>query len=268
MKKKLNKIQLKRQIEKLLLDLELKLQKSGVYGSDFKFWRSQKKAIKKIFFADKGQLIHCTAAGKTLIFVVSCYIDYKLKGNLKFLTNAHQIMLLDQHIEDFYKVFGSAGIEAGYSMFYSRRFNDKFIEDIRSELKFNIPYIKVSSTNSSTQIKDEINNSLSQKRPHFVFSTYHSAYKLKNIHFNIISETGYNFNYVKNIISKDYKKYEKNDFNVLKEKDTSLFLNNCDLTSFHMMCSADILVTGASAFSILASYLNNNAKEMIHTMKL
>ena len=187
MNNKLNRTKEILKIEKELIDLESKLRKSGVYGPDFKFWRSQKKAIKKILFEDKGQLIHCTAAGKTLIFVVACYIDYKLKGNLKFLINAHQIMLLDQHIEDFYKVFGSAGIKAGYSVLYSKSFNDNYLEELRNELKFPFSYKKVSSTNSPIQILEDISNSQSQNIPHFVFSTYHSANKLEGIEFDIIN---------------------------------------------------------------------------------
>ena len=62
------------------------------------------------------------------------------------------------------------------------------------------------------------------------------------------------------------KKYDKvkfhvlsegntNEFNVIKSDDVNLYINHGDLQSFNMMCSSDILITGLSSFSILASYL-------------
>jgi hypothetical protein len=45
------------------------------------------------------------------------------------------------------------------------------------------------------------------------------------------------------------------DFNFIKNEDVNLYINKGDLESFNMMCSSDILITGLSSFSILASYL-------------
>jgi hypothetical protein len=45
------------------------------------------------------------------------------------------------------------------------------------------------------------------------------------------------------------------DFDLIKNEDVNLCINNGDLESFNMMCSSDILITGLSSFSILASYL-------------
>jgi len=61
-------------------------------------------------------------------------------------------------------------------------------------------------------------------------------------------------------------KYENIELNVISEGDKNLFndlvsvgcklhLNKNDLESFNMMCSSDILVTGLSSFSVMASYV-------------
>jgi hypothetical protein len=45
------------------------------------------------------------------------------------------------------------------------------------------------------------------------------------------------------------------DFDLIKNNDVKLYINHNDLDSFNMMCSSDILITGLSSFSVLASYL-------------
>ena len=183
----LEQISLKKQIEDILTSLEPMLEK--VYGKGFKFRSYQKKSIKKMILNDKGQIIHGTGTGKSITAAVTCYVYYILNGKLPntFLINAHQTMLIDQLLEDYYKVFGSAGIKAGYSVLYGKSFNDNYLEELRNELKFPFKYKKVSSTNSPIQILEDINNSQSQNIPHFVFSTYHSANKLEGIEFDIIN---------------------------------------------------------------------------------
>ena len=48
------------------------------------------------------------------------------------------------------------------------------------------------------------------------------------------------------------------DFQELKNEDTLFHLNGSDIVSLNDMCFSDILVTGQSTYSILASYLNKN----------
>ena len=84
----------------------------------------------------------------------------------------------------------------------------------------------------------------------------------KNIHFTILSETGYKHAQL-NTENTSTGHYKKNSFDIFKDSDTTLILNYCDLQCFHMMCSADILITAPSAFSIFASYLNKT-KEQYH----
>ena len=184
----IQKLVLNNKIEKILTELEPMLSKA--YGvKEFKFRSYQKKSIKQMILEDKGQIIHGTGTGKSITAAVACYVYYVLNGKLPntFLINAHQTMLIDQLLEDYYKVFGSAGIKAGYSVLYSKSFNDNYLEELRNELEFPFNYKKVSSTNSPIQILEDINNSQSQNTPHFVFSTYHSANKLEGIEFDIIN---------------------------------------------------------------------------------
>jgi len=185
--KVLKKLIFKKEIENILLELEPMLFKA--YGENFKFRSYQKKSIKKMILQDKGQIIHGTGTGKSITAAVTCYVYYVLNGKLPniFLINAHQTMLIDQLLEDYFKVFGCAGIKAGYSVFYSKIFKDNYLEDLRNELNFGFNYKKVSSTNSQLQILKDINNSQSQNIPHFIFSTYHSAHKLEGIEFDIIN---------------------------------------------------------------------------------
>ena len=46
------------------------------------------------------------------------------------------------------------------------------------------------------------------------------------------------------------------DFKVLVRENITLQLGGSDLEAFHHMCAADILITGQSSFSIMASYFN------------
>jgi superfamily II DNA or RNA helicase len=183
----LEQISLKKQIEDILTSLEPMLEK--VYGKGFKFRSYQKKSIKKMILNDKGQIIHGTGTGKSITAAVTCYVYYILNGKLPntFLINAHQTILIDQLLEDYYKVFGCAGVKVGYSVLYSKSFSDNYLEELRNELDFPFNYKKVSSTNSPIQILEDINNSQSQNIPHFIFSTYHSANKLEGIEFDIIN---------------------------------------------------------------------------------
>jgi len=188
MSNQLKQINLKKKIEKILNELEPML--SEAYGcANFKFRSYQKKSIKLMMVEDKGQILHGTGTGKRITTAEACYVYYILNGELPntFLVNAHQTMLIDQLLEDYYKVFGCAGVKAGYSVLYSKSFNDNYLEELRGELKFPFNYKKVSSTNSPIQILEDISNSHSQNIPHFVFSTYHSAHKLEGIDFDIIN---------------------------------------------------------------------------------
>jgi predicted helicase len=183
----IKKIVLQGKIERILNDLEPKLEKA--YGIGFKFRSYQKKSIKKMILEDKGQIIHGTGTGKSITAATTCYVYYILNGEShnRFLINAHQTMLIDQLLEDYYIVFGCAGVKAGYSVLYGKSFNDKYLEELRNELNFNFNYKKVSSTNSPVQILKDMDISLSQNIPHFVFSTYHSAHKLEGIEFDIVN---------------------------------------------------------------------------------
>jgi len=48
------------------------------------------------------------------------------------------------------------------------------------------------------------------------------------------------------------------DFSIFNQENVTLQLNGSDLEALHHMCSADILVTGQSSFSIMAAYFNMN----------
>ena len=79
---------------------------------------------------------------------------------------------------------------------------------------------------------------------------------LENDHYvNIINNIRKN---IPNTLFHIFSHGEENDFLELKNEDILFHLNGSDVVSLNDMCFSDILVTGQSTYSILASYLNKN----------
>lgn len=61
----------------------------------------------------------------------------------------------------------------------------------------------------------------------------------------------------KNYLFHVYSEGNSNAFRELQSEDVVLRLNGSDTEAFHELCSADILVTGLSSYSVMAAYLSN-----------
>lgn len=126
-----------------------------------------------------GKVILPTGTGKT--FIQSLDLLNQIKKDSGFSVNvvvAPRIMLSLQLLMEFWKTIISEGVDVRYLCVHSGSSPEENQDMAVMRLQKDIPYSKIVSTTSTTDIKSEIRKSKKENKPLVIFTTYNSAERI------------------------------------------------------------------------------------------
>ena len=136
--------------------------------------------------SDKLQICIPTGAGKGYLMIVDLLNQIKTTESNIFAISTHRLMLNTQHLNDIFDTLKNEIGSVGYIFVGSSKYDiSKFLDNPslnKALLDKNLSYDEiVSSTTSTKEVEDLVNEHLSKKRKVVIMTTYHSLDKLKNL---------------------------------------------------------------------------------------
>ena len=151
-----------------------------------KLYDYQQEAVDKTDLYKKGIIVLPTGGGKTIIQseIIATDIRRHLNQFRMYVVNAPRIILTYQLLKEICVYLMKKNISAKFHFVHSGdKMDENDINKIREELKIELGYdLDYSQTKPSLErdkLVDVINNSKDTNKPLIVFSTYHSAEKLR-----------------------------------------------------------------------------------------
>jgi len=155
-----------------------------------KLYPDQKEALEFLSKNDKATIFQPTGTGKSLIIYSDLIRTFKEPSIDICAIASHRLMLNEQHTIDLFKqyetIIGHIGfVFVGSSRICLDKFRTKQNNKKLKELGLNYGDI-INFTISEKEVNSIVDKHIKENRDVVIISTYHSLFKMKNIHLNTI----------------------------------------------------------------------------------